>query len=232
MPFGFFTTVRPSLASGVLTVVLDNPPVNVLSATMMREIRDLLADVRDRSSVKVIVFESANPEFFLAHVDMRIADDMEILTEVAESAPTGVNVFQSIGELIRHQPQVTIVKLRGLARGGGAEFVAAADMSFAADTARIGQIEALMGITPGGGATQYLRERVGRNRALEIVLTGEALDAATAAAYGWINRVVPEDRLDDEVAHVASGHRSTGRGRGRGSETSASAGRIRRCTRD
>jgi enoyl-CoA hydratase/carnithine racemase len=129
MTFGDFTTIRPSLDGGVLTVVLDNPPVNVLGATMMREVRDLLTDVQDNSSVKVIVFESANPEFFLAHVDMRIADDMEILTEVAESAPPGVNVFQSIGELIRHQPQVTIVKLRGVARGGGAEFVAAADMS-------------------------------------------------------------------------------------------------------
>ncbi|WP_435852599.1 enoyl-CoA hydratase/isomerase family protein [Streptomyces sparsogenes] len=91
---------------------------------------------------------------------------------------------------------MTIVKLAGKARGGGAEFVAAADMAFAAaETAGIGQIEALMGIIPGGGQTQYLRDRVGRNRALEVVLTADLFDAETAASYGWINRALPADQL-------------------------------------
>ncbi|MFF4625495.1 enoyl-CoA hydratase-related protein [Nonomuraea jabiensis] len=130
--------------NGVLRVVLDNPPVNVLGAVMMREVRDLLAAVREDSSVKVIVFESANLEFFLAHVDIQVADRMDILQDLAASAPEGVNVFQLIGELIRRQPQVTIVKLAGKARGGGAEFVAAADLAYAAEeTAGLGQVEAL-----------------------------------------------------------------------------------------
>lgn len=120
---------------------------------------------------------------------MLILEDADALDALAEAAPAGVNVFQAVGELLRHQPQVTIVELAGKARGGGAEFVAAADMAFAAaETAGLGQIEALMGIVPGGGGTQYLRERVGRNRALEIVLAADLFDAETAAAYGWINR--------------------------------------------
>lgn len=118
-------------------------------------------------------------------------------------------MFQAIGELLREQPQVTIVKLAGKARGGGAEFVAAADMAFAAtETAGIGQIETLMGIVPSGGGTQYLLERVGRNRALEVVLTGELYDATTAAGYGWINRAVPAADLDavvDAIAHNIAG---------------------------
>ncbi len=200
------STLHTSTDDGVLTVVFDNPPVNALGATTMRELRDLLKELEDDGSVKVIVFESANPEFFLAHVDIGILDQRDVLEELAASAPEGVNVFQATGELLRHQPQVTIVKLAGKARGGGAEFVAAADMAFAAEeTAGLGQIESLMGITPGGGATQYLRDRVGRNRALELVLTGDLVDARTAAAYGWINRAVPAAELDEHVSRVAHG---------------------------
>ncbi|HUQ56053.1 enoyl-CoA hydratase/isomerase family protein [Lentzea sp.] len=200
------STLHTSTDDGVLTVVFDNPPVNALGATTMRELRDLLKGLEDDGPVKVIVFESANPEFFLAHVDITILDQRDVLEELAASAPEGVNVFQAVGELIRHQPQVTIVKLAGKARGGGAELVAAADMAFAAEeTAGLGQIEALMGITPGGGATQYLRDRVGRNRALELVLTGDLVDARSAAAYGWINRAVPAAELDEHVRRVARG---------------------------
>lgn len=198
-----YSTLHVSIEDGVARIVLDNPPVNVLDATMMRELRTALDALRGDSSVRVIVFSSANPEFFLAHVDMRIGERMEVLEQLAASAPADVNVFQAVGELLRHQPQVTIVKLAGKARGGGAEFVAAADMAFAAaETAGIGHIEALMGIVPGGGGTQYLRDRVGRNRALEVVLTADLFDAETAASYGWINRALPADQLDEYVDRI------------------------------
>ncbi|NJP72011.1 enoyl-CoA hydratase/isomerase family protein [Streptomyces sp. C1-2] len=184
-------------------IVLDNPPVNVLGGTLIRELHDLLARVRDERSVRVLVFSSANPEFFLAHVDIHILDEMEELKEIADRDPH-LNLFQGVGELLRHQPQVSIIELAGTARAGGAEFVAAADMAFAArETARLGQTETLMGIVPGGGGTQYLRRRVGRNRALELLLTADAVDADTAAAYGWINRAVPAAELHAFVDDVA-----------------------------
>ncbi|MEV7738021.1 enoyl-CoA hydratase/isomerase family protein [Streptomyces sp. NPDC088921] len=199
-----YSTLRVSSEHGVARIALDNPPVNALGTTMMRELRTVLAGLKDDPSVRVIVFSSADPEFFIAHVDMRVGEEMDVLQELAASAPADVNVFQAIGELIRHQPQVTIVKLAGKARGGGAEFVAAADMTFAAvETAGLGQIEALMGIIPGGGGTQYLRDRVGRNRALEVILTADLFDAETAASYGWINRALPADELDEYVDRVA-----------------------------
>ncbi|NGO08272.1 enoyl-CoA hydratase/isomerase family protein [Streptomyces sp. HC44] len=204
MTTNVYSTLHMSIEDGVARIVLDNPPVNVLDATMMRELRTLLTTLADDSTVRVIVFSSADPEFFLAHVDMRIGEKMDVLQELAASTPADVNVFQAVGELIRHQPQVTIVKLAGKARGGGAEFVAAADMAFAAtETAGIGQIEALMGIIPGGGGTQYLRDRVGRNRALEVVLTADLFDAEAAASYGWINRALPADQLDEYVDRIA-----------------------------
>lgn len=199
-----YSTLHLTVMDGVAEILLDNPPVNVISAQLMKDLGSVLGNLRDESSTKVIVFSSANPDFFLAHVDMHILDDEDLLAEIAGTTPEGVNVFQSVGELLRNQPQPVIVKLAGTARGGGAEFVAAADIVVAAtETARLGQIESLMGIVPSGGGTQYLRERVGRNRAMEIVLTGDLYDATRAAAYGWINRAVPAAELDEYVRRVA-----------------------------
>lgn len=203
-PIGAFETLHEHREGAVVTITINNPPVNAMSATVMRELRDVLTRLESDATAKVIVFDSAVPGFFIAHVDMRIGEQMDVLGPLAASLPEHVNVFQAVGEQIRRQPQVTIVKLAGVARGGGAEFVAAADMTFAArDSAMIGQIESLMGIVPSGGGTQYLAERVGRNRALELVLTGDAIDADTAAAYGWINRAVPDAELDGFVARIA-----------------------------
>ncbi|WP_033338697.1 enoyl-CoA hydratase/isomerase family protein [Catenuloplanes japonicus] len=186
---------------GVVTVAIDNPPVNVLSLPMMTELMTLLATLRTDDTARVVVFESANPEFFIAHVDMTLVD-AEI--DPTAGAPDGLNVFQALGEAVRALPQVTIVKLQGLARGGGAEFVAAADMSFAAiGRAGLGQMEALGGIVPGGGGTQYLLDRVGRQRALEIVLGADRFDAETAARYGWVNRALPADEIDAFVDRLA-----------------------------
>lgn len=203
MKLNSYTTLRVAVDAGVARIALDNPPVNVLSGTLIRELHDVLGALRDDRSVRVIVFSSADPEFFIAHVDIHILDEMDGLREIADRNPDA-NLFQGVGELLRHQPQVTIVKLAGKARAGGAEFVAAADMTFAArESAGIGQSEVLMGIVPGGGGTQYLRERVGRNRALELLLTGDLVDADTAAGYGWINRALPAAELDAFVDGVA-----------------------------
>ncbi|GAB7043162.1 MULTISPECIES: enoyl-CoA hydratase/isomerase family protein [Catenuloplanes] len=189
---------------GVVTVVIDNPPVNVLSLPMMTELRTLFGALRDDDTARVVVFESADPEFFLAHVDMTLADDPDLVAAAIAGAPAGLNLFQAVGEALRTLPQVSIVKLAGLARGGGAEFVAAADMTFAAiGRAGLGQLEALGGIVPGGGGTQYLLHRTGRNRALEIVLGADLFDAETAERYGWVNRALPAGELDAFVDRLA-----------------------------
>ncbi|CAI1210074.1 enoyl-CoA hydratase/isomerase family protein [Serratia proteamaculans] len=190
--------------AGVSTITIDNPPVNVLDVPLMSELSRFLVSVRDDPNTRVLVFQSANPEFFIAHVDMTLIDEPQAFDELARDAPEGLNPFQAFGELLRAQPQVTIVKLAGLARGGGAEFVAAADMAFAAEgLAGLAQCEALMGITPGGGATQYLTSRMTRGRALEVVLGAELIDAATAERYGWINRALPDAELDGFVDRLA-----------------------------
>ncbi|MDI3954778.1 enoyl-CoA hydratase/isomerase family protein [Pseudomonas aeruginosa] len=200
-----FSRIHISQARGVTTITIDNPPVNVLDVPLMIEIRRYLLAVRADPTIRVIVFESADPEFFIAHVDMTLIDEPQAFDEVARDSPEGLNPFQAFGELLREQPQVTIVKLAGFARGGGAEFVAAADMVFAASgRAGLAQCEALMGITPGGGATQYLSSRMTRGRALELILGADLIDAATAERYGWINRALPEAELDAFVDRLAN----------------------------
>lgn len=199
-----FSRLRISRTDGVATIAINNPPVNVLDVPLMREIRRFLLSVRNDPDTRVLVFQSADPEFFIAHVDMTLIDEPHAFDEIAREAREGLNPFQAFGELLREQPQVTIVKLAGLARGGGAEFVAAADMVFAAEgLAGLAQCEALMGITPGGGATQYLSGRMTRGRALEVILAADLVDAMTAERYGWINRALPASELDGFVERLA-----------------------------
>lgn len=118
--------------------------------------------------------------------------------------PTTSIRFRLLGELLRQRPQGTIVKLAGLAPGGGTEFVAAADMAFAAEGhAGLAQCEASMGITPEVGGTQYLSSRMTRGRALEVILGGDLIDASTAERYGWIHRALPAAALDGFVDRLA-----------------------------
>ena len=200
-----FSKLRVTRQDRVVTVIIDSPPVNVLDIALMGEIRRLLASVHDDPDARVIVFESADSEFFIAHVDMTLGEQPDALQELQRDVPEGLNPFQAFSEALRAQPQVTIVKLAGLARGGGAEFVVAADMVFAAEgRAGLGQCEALLGMIPGGGATQYLGQRMTRGRALEAILGADLFDAGTAERYGWINRSMPAEELDGFVARLAA----------------------------
>ncbi|SFN78500.1 Enoyl-CoA hydratase/carnithine racemase [Chryseobacterium oleae] len=196
--------VKVSINHSVAKIIINNPPVNVLDVKLMSEINTILSSFSNDHSVKVIVFESENPDFFIAHVDMSLIDHPNAFDELAKDIPHHLNVFQAFGETIRKQPQITIAKLKGIARGGGAEFIAAVDMSFASiEKGQLAQCEALMGIIPGGGATVYLKNKAGRSRALEIILGADLFDAVTAEKYGWINRAIAHDEIDQFVDRLA-----------------------------
>jgi enoyl-CoA hydratase/carnithine racemase len=193
-----------NLKNGVANITIDNAPVNALSGRLIKELKQLLNDLSTDKNVKVIIFDSINQDFFIAHVDINILEEQDILDELGKAAPKGLNIFQAVGEMLREQPQITIVKLKGIARGGGAEFVAAADMSFASlEKGKLSQCEALMGIIPGGGATQYLSSKMTRGRTLEIILGADLFDATTAERYGWINRAIPDAEIDEFVDCLA-----------------------------
>ncbi|WP_033342050.1 enoyl-CoA hydratase/isomerase family protein [Catenuloplanes japonicus] len=205
MTYQDLSGVRVAVSDGVATLTIDNPPLNLLDETLILALRTFAARVRDDAAVRVIVFESADPDFFIAHGDMRFVTEPSRLAAYADAdVLPGTNMMQTLHEEIRALPQVTIGKLAGFARGGGNELLMALDMRFAA-LGRGGQAqpETRMGIIPGGGGTQYLTALAGRARALELILGGALADPALAERYGLINRALPASDLDAFVTTLA-----------------------------
>ncbi len=201
------STLTISLAGGVANVVIDNPPINLLDTALMTDLDRFAAAMSGAHDIRVIVFDSADPDFFVAHGDMTTADDPAAFAALplAPEQDQSLNPMMRLHERIRSLPQITIGKVRGLARGGGAELLSAMDLRFASlERAAMAQMECRLGIIPGAGGTAYLPGLVGRARALEIILGGQLVDAATAERIGWVNRAVPDTELDHVVDTLAA----------------------------
>lgn len=200
------STLRVEVKTGVATVTIANPPLNLLDARLMIDLDRLAATMAGDDRIRVIVFDSADEDFFIPHGDMSFVDDPASFASlrIGEDQDQRLNPMQRLFERIRKLPQVTIGKLRGRARGGGAELLQALDMRFASrERGYLAQMEAPTGIIPGAGGTVYLPRLVGRARALEIVLGADLFDASTAERYGWINRAIPDADLDAFVERLA-----------------------------
>ncbi len=190
----------------VVRVSMNHPPLNLLDSVLIPELKRFVREVADDTAARVVVLESSVPGFFAAHVDAGFASDPVGFMALGQddTGYEGLLPLQHLVASIRALPQVTIAKLRGYLRGGGNELAMATDLRYAADgQAWMGQIEARMGIIPGGGGTQLLARAVGRSRALEAVLTADLYDTRTAQLYGWITRAVPEVELDAFVTEIA-----------------------------
>ncbi|MFJ5222395.1 enoyl-CoA hydratase/isomerase family protein [Streptomyces sp. NPDC088400] len=204
---GEYSAIKVSINDGVAHVVIDHPPLNLLDATLMLDLDRFAASMSGDDDVQVIVFDSADPDFFVAHGDMTITDDLASFAElpIAPEGDQSLNPMMRLHERVRSLPQITIAKLRGLARGGGAELLSAMDMRFASlEHAGLAQPETAAAIIPGAGGTAYLPGLVGRARALEIILGAQLIDAVTAERYGWVNRAVPDAELDHVVDTLAA----------------------------
>jgi len=174
---------------GYWGVTLNHPPINTIDDLMYDEIFDLVQAIDAEPGLKVVTFESANPDYFLAHYG------------VGESRSRfGVPPWRDAAIQLAHSNVLSIAIIRGRARGGGSEFALACDVRFASrEKAIFGQPEVGFGLIPGGGALERLPLLVGRSRAIEIALGADDFDADTAEKYGWINRAIPERELDDFV---------------------------------
>jgi len=173
-------------------VTFDNPPVNVIGPDMMSDLKQLLTELENNNTVNVVLFDSADPDFYLAHYDL------EADPAIAEAlpSPTGYPAWVDITVRISKLAAVTISAIRGIARGAGSEFVLATDIRFASrEKAILGQMEVGFTAVPGGGAAGRLPALVGRGRAFEILLGGEDFDGAQAAEYGYVNRAIPDDEF-------------------------------------
>jgi enoyl-CoA hydratase/carnithine racemase len=195
-----FDTLNVRTDGAVLFAEIDAPPMNLLGPELVRDLVALIQRAEADTTFRVLVFTSADPDYFISHVDLsRVAEYRAEAAKLTGEA--------SIALLFRHLSAsrlVTIAQIEGRVRSAGSEFVLACDMRFAArESAIFAQFEAAFGQIPGGGATQYLARLIGRARALEVLLSAEDYDAELAERYGWVNRALPASTLGDFVHALA-----------------------------
>ena len=183
-------------------VTFDNPPLNVMGPQFVRELREIIRDVEADNEVKVLVFDSAVEGFFLNHSDFDA--DMKELTSMPQG-PTGLEAWPDILVRLTRAPVVSIALIRGRATGNGSEIALACDMSFASrEKALLSQWEVGVGLVAGGGPMARLPRQMGRQRALEVLLSSNDIGGDLAEAYGYVNRSLPDGELDGFVDALAT----------------------------
>src|SRR6478672_8034120 len=185
---------------GYWRAVFDYPPFNVVDGNLFQALQDLLVRMEMAETLRVVVFESALPDFYLSHFDLtgRLGNVMSAI------GPTGLPILMDTFVRLTKVPVVSLARIRGCVRGVSSEFVLACDMRFASrENTKLGHPELGVGLHPGGGGTERLPHLVGRGRALEIILSANDFDGDTAERYGYVNRALPDAQLDGFVEALA-----------------------------
>src|ERR1700719_3326750 len=183
-----FETLTVQNEGAVLFVDIAAPPMNLLGPELVRDLVSLIQQAEADDAVKVLVFKSADPDYFISHVD--VTRIHEYRNEAAKL--TGEASIALLFHYLSASRLVTIAQIEGRVRGAGSEFVLACDMRLAArESAIFSQLEAAFGLMQGAGAVQHLTRLVGRGRALEVLLSAEDYDAELAERYSWITRALP-----------------------------------------
>ena len=183
-------------------VTFHNPPINLIDSVMIGELGELFADIEKNQGPAVLVFDSADPDYFLAHYDITAAN--RSLVDALPPGPSGFHPWIDLLVRLSKLPAVTISAIRGRARAAGSEFALATDIRFASrERTVLGQMEVGFGAVPGAGPTSWLPRLVGRGRAFEILLGGEDFGGALAERYGYVNRAIPDDEFENFVDRFA-----------------------------
>ena len=197
-----YELIDVSIEGRLAVVTISNPPINIITLPLAAELSALTEELKADPGLTVVVFKSADPDFFLAHFDVEAIIDFPIDSEAQKEQE--LNYFHQMCERVRTMDKVTIAQIEGRVGGGGSEFVASMDMRFGVTgKTKINQMEVPLGILPGGTGTQRLPRLVGRGRAMEIVLGGDDLDAETAERWGYLNRIFSASEIDSWVMKLA-----------------------------
>jgi enoyl-CoA hydratase/carnithine racemase len=182
-------------------VTLDNPPFNIFGPKTIPELNAVITAIENDPMVKVVVFESAVPGFFLTHYDF--VPEMAETTDLAPG-PTGMHPLPDMLVRLSRAPVVSIVSIRGRATGVGSELALASDMRFVSrEKALLSQWEVGAALVPGGGPIARLPRLMGRGRALEVLLGADDIGGDLAERYGYVNRSLPDGELDAFVDSLA-----------------------------
>jgi enoyl-CoA hydratase/carnithine racemase len=183
-------------------VTIDNPPINVMGPEMVREFQELINALEADEHIRVVVFDSAVEDYFLNHSDFFAK--LEDLTSMP-AGPTGLPPWPDFLARLTRAPFTSIAQIRGRATGNGSELTLACDMSFASrEKAIFSQWEVGVSLVAGGGPMARLPRLMGRNRALEVLLSSEDIRGEQAEAYGYVNRALPDAELDAFVEAFAT----------------------------
>src|SRR5579862_8495472 len=183
-------------------VTIDNPPINVMGPEMVRQFQEVINALEADEHVRVVVFESAVDDYFLNHADF--GAKLEDLTSLP-AGPTGLPPWPDFLVRLTRLPVASIALIRGRATGNGSEITLASDMSFVSrEKAIISQWEVGVGMVAGGGPMARLPHLIGRNRALEVLLSSQDISGEQAEAYGYVNRALPDADLDAFVDSLAT----------------------------
>ncbi|MEH0550394.1 enoyl-CoA hydratase/isomerase family protein [Streptomyces sp. B21-101] len=184
----------------IAKITFANQPVNLIVGETVLRLIEIVTELATDPDIQVVLFDSATPDFFYNHFDLAAAADFP-----ASEDPDAVPAWTNLVLELSRAPYITIAAIRGRTRGGGNELALALDLRYASrERALFGQPEVGSGLLPGGGGSERLPRAIGRDRALEAILTSDDYDADTAERWGWITRALPDSELDAFVATVAA----------------------------
>ncbi|MFM9443063.1 enoyl-CoA hydratase/isomerase family protein [Streptomyces acidiscabies] len=184
----------------IAKITFANPPVNLIVGETVLRLIEIVTELATDPDIQVVLFDSATPDFFYNHFDLAAAADFP-----APEDPEAVPAWTSLVLELSKAPYITIAVIRGRTRGGGNELALALDLRYASrEKAIFGQPEVGSGLLPGGGGSERLPRAIGRDRALEAILTSDDYDADTAERWGWVTRALPDSELDAFVGTVAA----------------------------
>ena len=203
MAYEGYQRLRVAKDGRIVTAIVDNPPINLITLELYGELARLSQEVADDRDATVFVLKSANPDFFLAHFDVSAILSFPI-DRPAERTEPGANAYHAMCERFRTMDKATIAQIEGRVGGGGSELSMSFDMRFGViGKTIVNQMEVPLGILPGGSGTQRMPRLIGRHRALEVILGGIDLDAATAERWGYLNRALPAGEIGPYVDALA-----------------------------
>jgi enoyl-CoA hydratase/carnithine racemase len=197
-----YSTFSVQQDGAVLRVRLSNPPINLMSMKMIEELFQLGGQLFTDPLTRVVIIDSADPDFFIAHVDIEEIEKSATDPSTAGQYPD-INALQALTVSWQALPQVTIAKVGGRCRGGGLEFILGLSMRFATVDSLFCSPEAASGFLACGGGSTRIAMHLGPARALEFLLSGRDFSGEEAERYGLINRALPAAELDQYVDALA-----------------------------
>jgi enoyl-CoA hydratase len=193
-----YTTILTSLENGIFTITINRPDkLNALNAAVFADLNTALDEVYSNAAIQSVIITGSGPKAFVAGADISEFNNLD---------KAGIMTLSKAGQdtffRIENAPKPIIACVNGFALGGGCELAMSCHFRIAAENAKFGQPEVNLGLIPGYGGTQRLVQLVGKGRAMELLITANMIDAATALQFGLVNHVVPADQLISKATEI------------------------------